>query len=163
MKQMDRLYDSALMLMDDSFDTLSQKLVSPIKVSMGKRKWYVYRYLEKSIRQAILQKLAREVTGLRAVRLLNKAGFLQEQASLQRMLDEFQEDISFLCLAIIYDDFTSHHKEYLDAFYQEEFDNPESAIKSSQKRPMIPRKKIRAFIGKNRGIGYDQSKVVEVS
>lgn len=163
MKQMDRLYDSALKLMVESFDTLSQKLVSPIKCSMGKGKEYVFRYQEKTIHQAILQKLAREVTGLQAVRLLNKAGFLQEQASLQRMLDEFNEDIMFLCFAIIFKDLTDLHTEYLDAFYQEEFDNPESAIKSSQKRPMISRKKIRAFISKNRGTGYDQSATIEAS
>lgn len=158
---MDRLYDSALKLMSESFDTLSQKLTSPIMSPRGDG--YVYRYQEKSICQAILQKLAREVTGLKAVRLLNKAGFLQEQASLQRMLDDFAEDISFLCFAIIFDDFTNLHKEYLDAFYQEEFDNPESTIKSSQKRPMISRKKIRAFVSKDRGSGYGQSKAVEVS
>lgn len=93
MKQMDRVYDSALKLMVESFDTLSQKLVSPIACSMGDG--YVYRYQEKSTYQAILQKLAREVTGLQSIRLLNKAGLFQEQASLQRMLDEFQEDIMF--------------------------------------------------------------------
>jgi len=161
MKQMDRLYDSALELMCESFDTLSKKLVSPIACSMGDG--YVYRYQEKFIYQAILQKLAREVTGLQAVRLLNKAGFLQEQASLQRMLDEFQEDIMFLCFAIISDDLTALHKKFLDAFYQEEFDIPDSAIKSAQKRPMIPRKKIRAYISnKIPGAGYDQSTKSEV-
>lgn len=161
MTQLDRLYDSALKFMNDSFDALSQQVGSPVLCSMGKGR--VYRYQEKSICQAILQKLARVVTGLQAVRVLNKTGFLQEQASLQRMLDEFEEDICFLCFAIISDEVTDLHKEYLDAFYQEEFDDPESSIKSSQKRPMIPRKKIRAFISKESIMGYDQSTTIEIS
>lgn len=68
-----------------------------------------------------------------------------------------------LCFGIIHDDLTNLHTKYLDAFYQEEFDIPESAIKSSQKRPMISRKKIRAFISKDRGTGYAQSSAIEVS
>jgi hypothetical protein len=51
----------------------------------------------------------------------------------------------------------------LDAFYEEEFDNPESAVESRQERPMIPRKKIRAFVSKDRGTGYAQSSTVEVT
>jgi hypothetical protein len=160
MKQMDKLYDSAMKLMIESFDTLSQKLPGPKKCSEGRE--YFYRYEEKSIFQAILLKLAREVTGLQAVRLLNKAGFLQEQASLQRMVGEFQEDIMFLCFAIMFDDLTDLHKKYLDYFYLEEFDNPESAIKSSQKRPMVPRKKIFAYISKHLGKEYGQREVKEV-
>jgi len=94
---MDRLYELTLKLMVESFETLSQKLVSPQKCYMSNGNGYVYRYEKKSIRQAILQELAREVTGLQPAILLNKAGFLQEQASLQRILGEFQEDNMFLC------------------------------------------------------------------
>jgi hypothetical protein len=57
----------------------------------------VYRYKEKSIYQAIVQKSAGVITGLQAIRLLNKSGYLQEQAALQKTLDEFEEDIAFLC------------------------------------------------------------------
>lgn len=100
---------------------------------------------------------------MQAIRLLNKAGLLQEQAALQRTLDEFEEDITFLCFGIIFDEITDLHKKYLAAFYEEEFDDPESAIASTQKRPMILRKKIRAFNSKDRGAGYDQSSSIEVS
>jgi hypothetical protein len=123
---------------------------------------YVYRYKEKSIYQAIIQKLTRLMTGLQAVSLLNQAGFLQEQAALQRTLDEFEEDIAFLCFAIIFDEMTDLHREYLAAFYEEEFDDPESSIRSTQKRPMISRKKVRAFVSKDRGAGYDQSSTMEI-
>ena len=157
---MDRLYQQALEIMGQAFDSLSQKVGSPERKSMGDG--YVYRYKEKSIYQAIVQKLARLVTGLQAISLLNKAGLLQEQAALQRILDEFEEDIVFLCFGIIFGEITDLHKEYLAAFYEEEFDDPESAIASTQKRLMIPRKKIRAFISRDRGAGYDQSSTIEV-
>lgn len=158
---MDQIYDSALEMMGQSFNDLSQKVGKPEIQPMGDG--YVYRYKEKSIYQAIVQKLTRVVTGLQAIRLLNKAGFLQEQAALQRTLGEFEEDIAFLCFSIIFNDFTDLHREYLSAFYEEEFDNPENAIESSQKRPMIKRERIRAFISKDRGTGYAQSSTIRVA
>jgi len=81
---------------------------------------------------------------------------------LQRTLDEFEEDIIFLCFGIIFNEINDLHNEFLASFYEEEFDDPESAIRSTQKRPMVPRKKIRAFVSKDRGTGYDQSSTIEV-
>jgi hypothetical protein len=52
------------------------------------------------------------------------------------------------------------HQEYLDAFYEEEFDD-ESALASTQKRPMIPRKKIRACITRVDGAELDPSSAIE--
>ena len=157
---MDHLFSQALGMMGVAFGVLSQKVGDPQLEPMGNA--YVYRYKEKSIYQAITQKLARVVSGLQAIRVLNKAGLLQEQAALQRTLDEFEEDIAFLCFGIIFDEMTDLHREYLAAFYEEEFDDPESAIRSTQKRLMIPRKKIRAFVSKDRSAGYDQSSTIEI-
>ena len=157
---MDQIYAQALEMMGLAFDVLSRKVGDPQIQPMGDG--YVYRYKEKTIYQAIVQKLARTVTGLQAISLLNKAGYLQEQAALQRTLDEFEEDIAFLCFGIIFDEIGDLHRKYLAAFYEEEFDNPPSAIGSMQKRPMIPRKKIRAFVSKDRAAGYDQSSTIEV-
>ncbi|MBL4894992.1 MAG: hypothetical protein JKY59_09045 [Emcibacter sp.] len=154
---MDKIYTLALDVMGQSFEILSKKISPPCKVSMSNG--YDYRYKEKSIEQAIIQKLARLVTGLQAITSLNKTGFYQEQAALQRMLDEFEEDITFLCFAIIFNDFTDHHQKYLDYFYEEEFDVPENSIASKQKRGMVSRQKIRAFIYKDRR----QSSSIEVS
>ena len=41
------------------------------------------------------------------------------------------------------------HQRYLSAFYKEEFDKPD-AVSSTQKRPMIPRRKIRAYVRKSK-------------
>jgi len=68
----DQLYRQALEMMGIAFDALSGKVGDPNLQPMGDG--YVYRYKEKSICQAIIQKLARVVTGLHAISLLNKAG-----------------------------------------------------------------------------------------
>lgn len=57
---------------------------------------FVFRFKEKTIQHAIVQKLARVVSGLHAARLLLENGLLQEQGAVLRMIDEFPEDIMFL-------------------------------------------------------------------
>lgn len=153
-------YLQVLETLGGAFEELARKVGRPLQQPMGGG--YVYRYKDKSIYQAILQKLSRVLTGLQAISVLNNAGFLQEQAALQRTLDEFGEDITFLCFGLIFNEMTDKHTEYLAAFYEEEFDDPDSAVASTQKRPMVSRKKIRAFISKDRGTGYDQSSTIEV-
>ncbi|WP_133716734.1 hypothetical protein [Methylocaldum gracile] len=121
---------------------------------------YVFRYVEKTVHQALVQKLARLVSSLHASRLLMTHGFVQEQAAMQRILDELQEDITFLSLGVIFGKWTSLHDDYLAAFFEEEFD-ADSAMESTQKRRMIPRKKIRAWIASMEG-GLDPSRGVEL-
>lgn len=123
---------------------------------------FIYRYVEKSLHQALVQKLARLVTGLHAARLLMESGFVQEQAALQRMIDEAQEDITFLAFSVIFDEVTPHHKIYLDAFYEDEFD-AKSVAHSKQKRAMVPRDKIRAYIARMGGDINGSSRAVDVS
>ena len=119
--------------------------------------FYAYRYAEKTIQQAIVQKLARVISGLRATRLLMKAGFAQEQSSLQRMLDELNEDVAFLTLAIIYNDITEQHQRYLNTFF-EELD-----IESRKNQSIIPRQKIRAFLQRRGGIDERQASIRDTS
>jgi hypothetical protein len=63
------------------------------------------------------------------------------------MLDEFNEDIQFLSLGVIYSDLSELHKRYLEAFYMEEFGCEKT------ERPMIPRQKIRAYIANSQARG----------
>ena len=134
---MDNLYDEALRVMDRAFERLVQTVPQPKKIRVDTG-FYAYRYAEKTIQQAIVQKLARVISGLRATRLLIKAGFAQEQSSLQRMLDELVEDVMFLAYAVIYKDVTELHSRYLEAFYGE--------IDVGKNRRMVPRQKIRAYL-----------------
>ena len=67
-----------------------------------------------------------------------------------------QEDINFLSLAIIRDEMTDRHKQYLQYFYAEEFDDPSNVIGSHKSRGMVSRDKIRAYV--NRALDNDSSR-----
>lgn len=157
---MEDLYDETLHNMEMSHAALSARVRQPEAVPW--RDGLAYRYQDRDIHQALIQKLARVVSGLHAARLLMANGFVQEQATLQRMLDEFNEDIGFLAHGVISGDITDLHREYLSAFYQEEFDSNKSPIASDQKRPMIPRQKIRAYLSRIEVKSLDPSSRVEV-
>ena len=122
---------------------------------------FVYRYQDRTAHQALVQKLARIISGLHVARLLVAHGFFQEQGVIQRVIDELNDDVAFLALGLINNDLTPLHLEYLDAFYEEEFDKPGDALGSSQKRPMVSRQKIRAYLGRTEGTA-DPSTQVEV-
>ena len=126
--------------MDEGLLTFMKKVPEPRKEAFQDH--FVYCYTEKSIHQAIILKLVRMISGLRATQLLAEHGFVQEQASLQRMLDEIIESVEFLSYAVIDDDITDLHKKYLNAFYEK------MDTESSRNRPMIPRKKLRQHIEK---------------
>ncbi|WP_200884575.1 hypothetical protein [Methylotenera sp. N17] len=157
---MENLYNDALRNMESTVHRLAKRVPQPIRLPF--KDSFVFRHTEKTIHQAIVQKLARTVSTLHAAKLLMQHGFVQEQAALQRMLDEIQEDITFLTFGIIFDNRTLLHQEYLNAFFEEEFD-ADSALVSTQKRPMIKREKIRAYIARTEGAGVDPSTGTEVS
>lgn len=157
---MNGLYNHTLHHLDKAFKRLEGMVPPPQKMWQGDA--FVFRYREKTIHQAMVQKLARVVSGLHAAQLLLEKGFLQEQAAIQRMLDEFHEDVLFLAYAAINGELTALHQEYLDAFYREEFDAP-TALASSQNRSMVPRKKIRAYVAKVALQGFDPSTGVTLS
>lgn len=98
------------------------------------------------IEQALVQKLARLISGLRAATLLLEHGYTQEQGVLQRTLDELGEDILFLAAALTNDKRTEMHDQYLAAFYKEEFDPATGKPLTRKKRNFPPRDKIVAYI-----------------
>lgn len=149
-------YDQTLKSMADTLADLAARVPSPVLIENAGA--YVYRYRERTIHQAIIQKLARVVSGLHAAHLLAAQGFFQEQGVLQRVIDELNEDVTFLSFGAITGDVTPLHLEYLDAFYQEEFDQPGDALASSQRRPMVPRQKIRAYLSRTIRISDPSSK-----
>jgi hypothetical protein len=143
------LFEQVLANLDDAFQQLENKIEKPALVKRGN--FSVFRYETQSIKAAVIQKLARRVSGLHASLVLLRAGFVQEMGVIFRTLDEFDEDMDFLCGAIRNERMTELHKEYLASFYQEEFDNPDNPFSSEQKRPTIRRQKIRAAITRQKG------------
>jgi hypothetical protein len=123
---------------------------------------FVFRYQEQTPQQALVQKLARNVSGLYGATVLCRAGLGQEQSALNRILDDIQEDITFLCFGLSESELPDIHKRYLEAFWEEEFDRPEDPLRSTQKRALIPRQKIRAYVSGQEAMPTDQSRAVEL-
>jgi len=138
----EKLYEQSLEKISAYFYKLESKIKRPEKIRY--EDFYVYRYTDKNIFEAMVLKSARVVTTLKAIYMLNKIGFLQEQASLQRVHDELTEDVLFLGYAVMFDKITEKHTRFLDAFFQEEV----CIQKKKEFRPKstLPRKKIRAYI-----------------
>lgn len=153
-------YKDALENMSRTVHGLASRIPQPQRVPY--KTSFVFRYAEKTIEQAIVQKLARIVSTLNAAYLLMAHGFVQEQGTLQRVLHEMHEDVIFLSYSRVFSEFTPLHQEFLEAFYEEEFD-AESAMDSTQKRPMVSRKKIQAYIARKEGSGLDPSTGVELA
>jgi hypothetical protein len=70
------LYEQALEHMERTVNVFSMRVPAPRRVQY--KDSFVYRYVEKTVHQALVQKLARMVSGLHAARLLLEAGFVQE-------------------------------------------------------------------------------------
>jgi len=158
---MEELFQNTLTFMEGALNHLAKQVTPPKRLPY--KDSFVYRYKEQSVLQAIVQKLARMVSCLHSARVLSEYGLFQDQAALQRMLDEFHEDILFLIYGLTSDKITPLHESYLKEFYEEEFDHENSSLESTQKRGMVPRKKIRAYISKIEGKDLDPSRAVEVS
>jgi hypothetical protein len=106
---------------------------------------FVMRYVEKTDQQAIVLKLARLISCVRAAEILLRTGHLQELGMLQRVLDETNENITFLCGPFIGGAREARHDQFLEYFWQEEFDEGVAPMDAPQKRGMVSRDKIIAY------------------
>jgi len=140
----DEIYNAVLSDLEAAFNKLVERVPPPQRLPFGDG--FVYRYVERTVQQALIQKLARMLTGLRAAHVLLRQGLIQEQAVIQRVLGDLQEDIFFLGYSIVKGELTKAHEEFLTDFYQEEFDNPKNVLQSTQKRRPVPRRKIQAYL-----------------
>jgi len=127
------------------------------------RNSFIYRYENKGIHEALLQKLARYISGLNSVAVLLTTGYVQEANVIFRTLDEIQEDIFFLASAETNGAHTERHTQYLDAFYSDPvFSRVEGSL-DIPKPNLVTRKKIRAHTMNAIGQGVNISKALTVS
>lgn len=136
-------YDEAFAHMEQSVEALARVVPAPRSVKKGGAS--VFRYEERSSEQAVVLKLARLVSTLRATRVLLVHGYVQEVATLERVIGELQEDVFFLVSG--YRDQDTRYRRFLRDFWQDEFDD-DSPLASTQKRYRVPRRKIQAHIGR---------------
>jgi hypothetical protein len=142
---MSTLLSETTTVLERAFHQLENKIDKPVLVRRGT--FHFMRYRTPTAQAAIIQKLARIISGLHASSVLLSHGMFQELGAIFRMLDEFGEDALFLGQALISGKMTPLHEEYLSVFYQEEFENPGDPLGSPQKRNQISRKRIHAAIG----------------
>lgn len=159
-QNMDPVYVATLQNMAKTLRTLQGRVKSPEVVSL--RGGQAYRYVDQTIHQAIVMKLARLSTALNAARVLLGAGLLQDQGAAQRVIDEVNEDVAYLCVGVIRDEWPTWHDRFFTEFWQEEFDAA-TAIQSTQRRDRVVREKVRAFVAKFEESGFDQSTKADVT
>ena len=143
---LDHLDHAATASLDDlknAFRSFEKRVPPPQRVAF--RDGFVARFVERTPKQAILLKFARQVSGLHALSLLMRNGFCQEQGVIQRTLDDFAEDITFLSLGLTKGPWTAHHEAFLKNFWADEFFGEEQP-------PMVRRDKIRAYVNRAGGI-----------
>lgn len=149
------LQAEAIVAMTNAFSRLEAAIAPPQQVPC--KDSFVYRYTNKGLHEALVQKLARCISGLNAVVLLLSAGYVQEVGVILRTLDEIQEDILFLASAVANVAPMERHEKYLEAFYAEVvFSRPEGSLDTS-KPNLVPRKKIRAHTANVLGEGVNVS------
>lgn len=156
---MEKLFAEALIVLGNAFRRLERQVPLPMPQKWGDG--YVFRCREKDVYQAIVQKMARLVSGLHAILCLHRHGFLQEQGVIQRTVDELVEDIFFLIGAIHQKKLQPLHEDFLANFFAEEFDSEKPRV-VLPKPPQVVRKKIRAYIVRTLNPQANPSKALDV-
>lgn len=149
-------FDETFCLMNRTFcdfENLMSSKPAFVKLSFGE----VFRFKEKNIYQVMIQKLACVQSLVRAAHILLHNGYVQEQAMLQRAIDETNEDIMFLVYAVTDESIIDLRKRYLEAFWQEEIDESGTLIDSKQKHPMIPREKLEPISRRSKALNWIQA------
>ena len=80
--------------------------------------------------------------------MLIEHGFVQEQGILQRAIDETNENIFFLCVAVTNNEQTALHNNFLSEFWKEDYSDPSQPVASRIPRGQPRRSKIRAFLNR---------------
>ena len=138
------LIDAMLEQMDLTFRQLENSLTNKPKLIQRSGYW-IWRFIEKDIYQALILKTARSQSLIRSARVLYEHRFLQELSILQRSLDETEEDMSFLTIGCVHE-ISDLHNRYLEAFWLEEIDETGSVSTPGKKPLRIPRREIQTFL-----------------
>ena len=137
-------YDWALKWLDNGLITLTERVPHPVVTEVHGH--LAFRFEEQSYKQAVILRMARIISGLRAAYLLLHNGYLQEQASLCRMIDEFNEDVVFLCLPLLGHEETTHNQQFLGALFEEGVTSKSPKEVWHRGRNLVSRRKVRATI-----------------
>ena len=133
--------------MDRAFNLLEHSNESKPTFKRFSAKRQGWRFEEKNIYQAMILKLARLLSSLRASLVLVNHGFVQEQAVLLRTIEETIDDLMFFSYGSIAD-LTDLHKRYLSSFWDEEFDESGVFVNKRSRNKEVQRGDIRKYIAR---------------
>ncbi len=105
------------------------------------------RFVNKTPEEALLLKFARLVSMNRAMLLLMDYGFVQEQAAIQRSIEETNEDILFLTVNITGTASSEKFASFLDEFWKEDYEDPRDPVGTRVPRA-FSRRGIRSFLNR---------------
>jgi hypothetical protein len=153
------LFERTMLCLETSLAALARDVPPPARVPTDNG--HVFRFAEKSIHQAIVQKLTVLISNMRASEMLLNAGFILEVGALQRQIDDAIQDVEFLALGWLEDNLPERHHDFLDAFYAEEFVDGKRTGKPHVSKHHVPREKIRAYVANNSGKGGNPSEEIK--
>ena len=107
--------------------------------------------------ETLTESLACYLKGVKAISTLNaclvllRAGHAQEIGALCRIVDDCCNEIFFLLVPQDGEKFSKDQMRFLENFFQEEFDQPDNPLGSTQKRSTVPVRSIFATFGRVAG------------
>ncbi|MGL3605753.1 hypothetical protein ACSV9I_04510 [Rhizobium sp. G187] len=122
-----------------------------------------YRFVEKTLEQAILIKCVRLLSALKALRLLLSNGLALDAGASMRVMDEVGTDVLFLAGPIVFGNPPEkRHEIYLTELFQEQFEGVD-VLTSNAKRVRVSRSDIRAYVARTYSGKTDVQKHVNVT
>ena len=142
----DKYLESILKELGSLYHEMADLVESPVVVPSGVSTAWRYKTQTESL--TCYLKAIKTISTLNACMVLLKAGHAQEIGALCRMIDAYCNEIFFLLMPQDGDNFSKEQIQFLEDFYQEEFDKPEDPLGSTQKRKNVPVKKIHSTFSK---------------
>lgn len=156
------VFDLSATALDRAIPRIARAVPAPQRIRTASGH-VAYRYLERLPQQALVLKVVRAVSALKAGKTLLDAGLALDVGAFMRLLDEVGSDIYFIAGPLVMGEPSeARHAEYLLEFFQEEFDHPDP-VQSSQKRKRVSRRDIRAYVARTFNAGHSVSQVVAVT
>lgn len=142
----DKYLECTLLELGSLYHEMADLIDAPVFVKMGNSG--VWRHETQTESLTCYLKAIKTISTLNACMVLLKTGHVQEIGALCRMIDDYCNEIFFLLMPQDGDDFSREQKQFLNDFYQKEFDKPDNPLGSTQKRKNVPVKKIHSTFGK---------------
>ena len=145
------IYEAAVVSLEKFLGAVCQGFVNQAEI-INRNGHEAVRFVTEEPTDAVFLKFGRVVSLCRALLLLMDHGFIQEQAIIQRSIDETNEDIMYLSLNITKAGVSEKFDEFLQEFWKEDYLDPNDPVGTNIKRGFT-RKGIVGFI--HRVFGQD--------